>query len=250
MPGAAAGRLTGLRPVRHQRGLVQEIGRRLAADIVAGRLPPGARLPTEQAMMAALGVSRTVVREAVAALRAEGLVTTQQGVGAFVATALPQPPFRIESGQRDPLADAIDIMELRAAVETEAAGLAAERATRGQLRAMRAALHAIDTAIARGQAAVHEDFALHAAIAEATGNQQFRRFLDFLGQHVIPRVSLRVATPDLGAYLHMIQQEHAVIVEAIEAHAASRAQQAMRAHLLNSRERYRAGAQARKPEQH
>ena len=58
---------------------------RIAGEIRSGRLAPGARLPTEQELMGAMGVSRTVVREAVAALRAEGLVTTRQGSGAFVA---------------------------------------------------------------------------------------------------------------------------------------------------------------------
>lgn len=239
MQNKAPSRLAAMRPMPQQRGLVQEIGRRLASDIGAGHLAPGTRLPTEQEMMAALGVSRTVVREAVAALRAEGLVTTRQGVGAFVAAALPKPPFRIEPGQHNSLSDAIDIMELRAAVETEAAGLAAERATCTQLRAIRTALRAIDGAIARHEPAVQEDFALHAAITEATGNPQFRRFLEFLGQHIIPRVRVRVAAPDLPGYLRMIQGEHHAIVEAIEAHAIGPAQHAMRTHLLNSRERYR-----------
>ena len=58
---------------------------RLSADIRGGRLAPGARLPTEQALTSALGVSRTVVREAVAALRADGLVVTRRGSGAYVA---------------------------------------------------------------------------------------------------------------------------------------------------------------------
>ena len=58
-------------------------------------MPPGAQLPTEQELIAATGVSRTVVREAVAALRAEGLVITRQGVGAFVADNARR-PFRID----------------------------------------------------------------------------------------------------------------------------------------------------------
>lgn len=227
-----------LRPIRQARGLVTEVARRLAADIAAGRLAPGAQLPTEQALMVALGVSRTVVREAVAALRAEGLVTTRQGVGAFVVDAPAAAPFRLETGQV--LADVADIMELRAAVETEAAGLAAERATPAQRAAVAAALDAVDGAIGRGDAAVAEDFAFHAAIASATGNPQFRRFLDFLGGFIIPRgiVRLREARP--AEYLAMIQDEHRAILAAIEARSPPDAQAAMRAHLLNSRARYRA----------
>ena len=75
-----------LAPLGPPKNRTAEVVERLAAEIGSGRLSPGARLPTEQEMMTALGVSRTVVREAVAALRAQGLVTTRQGLGAFVAS--------------------------------------------------------------------------------------------------------------------------------------------------------------------
>src|ERR1700710_2163030 len=136
--------LSSLQPVGSARSLVDETGQRIAADIADGRLMPGTRLPTEQAMMDAMGVSRTVIREAVAALRAEGLIATRQGIGSFVAALPAQALFRIEPGQAASLADALHIMELRTAVETEAAGLAAERATKAQRQAIRAALAAID----------------------------------------------------------------------------------------------------------
>ncbi len=231
--------LASLTPVGPSRGLVPEIGRRIAADIASSRMPPGARLPTEQEMMAALGVSRTVVREAIAALRAEGLIATRQGIGSFVTAHPPHGLFRIEPGQTESLADALHIMELRTAVETEAAGLAAERASPTQRRAIRRALTAIDAAIERGEAAVGEDFALHAAITDATGNPQFRRFLEFLGRFIIPRASVRIRALNLRAYLMTFQQEHRAIVAAIDARRVDAARIAMREHLVMSRERYR-----------
>jgi DNA-binding FadR family transcriptional regulator len=218
---------------------VLEIGRRIAADVTSGRLLPGERLPTEQELMAKLGVSRTVIREAVATLRAEGLIATRQGIGSFVAALPPQALFRIQPGQSETLSDALHIMELRTAVETEAAGLAAERATCEQRRAIREALVAIDAAIDRGEAAIAEDFSLHAAITDATGNPQFRRFLDFLGRFIIPRASVRIRALNLRAYLMTFQQEHRAIVEAIDARSVDQAQYAMREHLVKSRERYR-----------
>lgn len=227
-------------PVGRTRSLVLEIGRRIAADVTSGRLLPGERLPTEQELMAKLGVSRTVVREAVATLRAEGLIATRQGIGSFVAALPTQALFRIQPGQSDTLSDALHIMELRTAVETEAAGLAAERATREQRRAIRHALTAIDAAIERGEAAIAEDFSLHAAITDATGNPQFRRFLDFLGRFIIPRASVRIRALNLRAYLMTFQQEHRAIVDAIDARSVDKAQSAMRDHLAKSRERYRA----------
>ena len=73
-------------------------------------------------------------------------------------------------------------MELRLGVEIESAGLAAERATRAQVRAIGAALEAIERAAAQGRSAVDEDVALHRAIASATGNPEFARFLQFIGR--------------------------------------------------------------------
>ncbi|MEA2771075.1 MAG: GntR family transcriptional regulator, transcriptional repressor for pyruvate dehydrogenase complex [Acetobacteraceae bacterium] len=232
--------LASLTPIAPSRSLVVEIGQRIAADIATGRLTPGAQLPTEQAMMDAMGVSRTVIREAVATLRAEGLIATRQGIGSFVATLPTQALFRIEPGQAASLTDALHIMELRTAVETEAAGLAAERATKSQRRAIHAALDAIDAAIERGEPAVNEDFAFHAVITDATRNPQFRRFLDFLGRFIIPRASVRIRALNLRTYLMTFQEEHRAIVAAIDTGSVKQAQAAMRAHLISSSQRYRA----------
>jgi len=234
--------LSALRPVTPPRKLTLEIAARLADDILSGKLAPGARLPTEQEMVGAMGVSRTVVREAVAALRADGLVVTRQGVGAFVASDPSRRPFRLTAAELSTLQDVLDVMALRASVEVEAAGLAAERASRGARTRIGKALAAIDQAIARDDSAVDEDFAFHRAIAEATGNVQFRRFLEYLGRFIIPRQSVRAAAQLAGgqrAYLERIQREHRAIHAAISAGDATRAREAMRSHLVNSQQRYR-----------
>src|ERR1700720_3312974 len=119
--------LAAFRPLPAQRSLSHALIERLTSDITAGKLAPGSRLPTEQEMIAATGVSRTVVREAVAALRAEGLLITRQGAGAFVAEG-GRRPFRINAGELRSLREVIEVMELRTGIEIESAGLAAERA--------------------------------------------------------------------------------------------------------------------------
>jgi GntR family transcriptional regulator, transcriptional repressor for pyruvate dehydrogenase complex len=235
----AAKASTAFRRVPPPRALTHEVADRIAGDIAKGKLRPGTRLPTEQEMMAALGVSRTVVREAVAALRAEGLVMTRQGVGAFVAEDALRRPFRIESDGLPSITEVLNVMELRTGVEMEAAGLAAERARPSDIDAIAAALEAIDRSIDRGELAIEEDFAFHRGIAAATGNPQFPRFLEFLGRIIIPRQSVRVATPNPRAYLETIQKEHRDIFKAIRARDVTGAQDAMRRHLLHGRERYR-----------
>jgi GntR family transcriptional repressor for pyruvate dehydrogenase complex len=231
-----------LRPLAPTRRLSRALFEQLAERIKSGKLAPGARLPTEEALTRAAGVSRTVVREAVAALRADGLVVTRQGVGAFVSAAPQQAPFRIDAERMQNLQDILHVMELRCCVEIESAGLAAERATRAQLRAIGAALEAMDRATEQGRAAIDEDLELHRTIAEATGNPQFPRFLQFIGRHLIPRHIVSGMPQTMGgqrAYLDLLQTEHRRIVDAIRGHDPKAAREAMRRHLGRSLERYR-----------
>jgi DNA-binding FadR family transcriptional regulator len=228
-----------LRPLEAPRGLTGELVARLTAEIVSGKLTPGSQLPTEQEMIAATGVSRTVVREAVAALKADRLVTTRQGVGAFVADHVRR-PFRVDFDETSSLRDVLNVMELRTGVEIEAAGLAAERATPAQIKKIADRYAAIQSAIERGDNAVDQDFAFHCEIADATGNPQFKRFLEYLGRFIIPRRTVwgRSVPPAKRSQLDLFQQEHTQILDAIRDRAVSQARAAMQRHLLNSRGRY------------
>jgi DNA-binding FadR family transcriptional regulator len=192
--------------------------------------------------MAALGVSRTVVREAVAALRADGLITTRQGSGAYVAADVSRVPFRIDPEGLSSIEDVLEVMELRLAIEVEAAALAAQRIGPQRLAAIERVLAAIEAAMARGEAAINEDFAFHLAVAEASGNPRFAELLEFLGRHVIPRQSIRVAVspPDeQRRYLARIQNEHRRIHDALRNGDPAEARRAMREHLTRSLKRYR-----------
>ena len=231
-----------IRPVAAERKLSRRLFEQLAEQIKSGRFAPGARLPTEAELTRAARVSRTVVREAVAALRAEGLVVTRQGVGAFVSAEPQRAPFRIEPERMQTLEDILGVMELRLGVEIESAGLAAERATKAQIRAILTALNSIEQASDAGRSAVDEDLEFHRAIAAATDNAEFPRFLQFIGRHLIPRRTVSGLPERMGgerAYLALIQEEHRRIYQAIEAGDAKAAREAMRRHLTRSLERYR-----------
>jgi GntR family transcriptional regulator, transcriptional repressor for pyruvate dehydrogenase complex len=112
---------------------------------------------------------------------------TRQGAGAFVADVLPSAGFVVDLEMSKSLDAAVGVLELRRAVEVEAAGLAAERATKSALRAMVTAQRAFEKAIAEGASAPNEDLTFHLAVARATGNPHFVEFLQYLGRHVIPR---------------------------------------------------------------
>jgi GntR family transcriptional regulator, transcriptional repressor for pyruvate dehydrogenase complex len=240
-PPSAAKRAL-LRPLRPARNLTSEVIERIKKEIGAGRLAPGTRLPTEQELMTAMGVSRTVVREAVAALRADGLITTRQGSGAYVSADVSRIPFRIDPDGLSSIDDVLEVMELRLAIEVEAAARAAERITPRRLAQIARVLRAVEVAIRKGEGAVNEDFAFHLAIAEASGNTRFAELLEYLGRHVIPRQSVRIALSapeEQRQYLARIQSEHMRIHEAIGNGDAGEARKAMRDHLTRSLKRYR-----------
>jgi GntR family transcriptional regulator, transcriptional repressor for pyruvate dehydrogenase complex len=229
------------RPLRAPRHLARELIERLTDEIIAGRLEPNARLPTEQEMIAAFGVSRTVVREALAVLRAEGLVDIRQGSGAYVARDLSNRPFRIDPEGLHSIAEVVQVLELRIAVETEAAGLAASRRKKPDLDRIAAARQAFEAAYSKGESAVDEDYDFHSAIGMATGNPYFSSFLEFIGRLIIPRRTIHlVADPDRRRnYLARVMAEHDAILGAIESGDVGDAQGAMRAHLERSLARYR-----------
>ncbi len=227
-----------MRPIARLPTLVEEVSGVLRADILAGRLGPGDQLPTEKELIEAMKVSRTVVREAVAQLRAEGFVTTRQGLGAFVATdALVQPlRFQPDQGSVSSLAE---LTELRLAIELEGAALAAQRATPGQLDRIAAAMAAFVAAADTGGNAAEEDFSFHLAIAEATQNVHFPRMITFLGQYIIPRKAGVNEAPHDGGYIRKLCDEHQAIADAVRARDPDAARAAVRVHLGGSRDRLR-----------
>jgi GntR family transcriptional repressor for pyruvate dehydrogenase complex len=229
-------------PAHQVRSLTVEVRTKLLTEISSGRLAPGQRLPTEQEMMQSMKVSRTVVREAISALKAQGLVVTRQGSGAFVSAAPVPNSFTLDPEALRSLDAVLNMLELRLALETEAAGMASTRADDAGIQSVKDAHAAFEAAVDRGETAADEDFAFHLAIANATGNPNFGEFLKFLGAYVIPRQNLRVwGTTFSGKaeYLAQIKQEHGRIVAAIVDRKPELARSALREHLTRAANRYR-----------
>ena len=227
---------------RRSRGLVQEVADSLAASIRQGELKPGDKLPTESAIMSRFEVSRTVVREAISSLQASNLVETRHGVGTFVLE--PRQPEHFQVGDVDfaLISDVIALLELRTSLETEAAGLAAQRRTEGHLHTMRELLDAFHAAIFAESDAVPSDFNFHLEIAKATGNRHFAELMGYLGTMIIPRTRVNTANaaPEgRQGYLMRVQIEHESIYMAISNQDPEAARAAMRTHLTNSLHRLR-----------
>lgn len=223
------------------RNLVEAVREGLRAEIASGAVKVGEKLPSEARLTERFGVSRTVVREAIASLRADGLVEARQGAGVFVMEATLPPALPFQGVDPEKISHMIEMLELRSAVEIEAAGLAAARRSPAQEEEIAQRCHAIDRLVASGQPTTEADFAFHLAIAEATNNPRFREFLEMMGRSVIPRVALqkddREASPP--AYLEQIAGEHRALVQAIANRDEAAAREAMRTHLKGSQQRYR-----------
>lgn len=214
----------------------------LGGQIDAGTLRPGDRLPTEARLALAHGVSRTVVREAVHQLRSRQLVVARQGSGVFVAEPATNRALAFDPAVLDSMQAVVHVVEVRRVLEGEMAGLAAERATRAQVAAMRRALKAIDAATAAGRDGVAEDLAFHRTIGEATGNPQFRLLLGFLEQYLFEAMRItRGNDARRTDFMAAVHREHHAIVDAIAARDPVAARRTARAHMLHGEERLIAG---------
>ena len=222
--------------------LTSQLVRDLSTRIDSGDLAAGAQLPPERELMERYGVSRTVVREATSSLLASGRIATHQGRGAFVLSTPLAFRFTIDPTQLSTLRDVLHVMDIRVALEAEAASLAASRRTDAQLAAIGAALAALAAGVRNPAGNSASDVAFHLAIARATGNSYFPQLLEELAPRMLPRARLDLFGSDRKGkldYLKRLQQEHSDIFRAIERRDVDASRAAMRLHLSNSRERLR-----------
>lgn len=220
--------------------LVARVEESLRQAILSGDYAPGARLPSEIELTEAHGVSRTVIREAITALRCDGLVDVRQGAGIFV---LPAQPARTAPPALDRarISSDLEVLEVRTPLEIEAAGLAAQRRSPAQEEAIFACHAAVLACIEENRSIREADLSLHMAIAAATNNPLFVGFLEQYGPSAIPqsKVVPENQAAEQTAYRQLIHKEHEAIVLAISDRDEKAAREAMQAHLRGSQMRYR-----------
>lgn len=226
--------------MRDTRKLARKVADTLHEQIAAGTLKVGDKLKSEQELCEQFSVSRTVIREAISTLVAKDLVHTRHGAGSFVKIA-PQPPALLSAETLSGgIHEALNILELRIAVEIESAGLAALRRTTLQEEDIHQQHRAFTRAIEDGQSTAGLDFAFHRAIAVATNNPVYTEIIDNLGQRSIPRTLLENDASTLSqSYLNKLRDEHQAIMSAITEGDPDVARHAMRQHLTASQQRYR-----------
>lgn len=217
--------------------LAEQVADVLEQQIRGGAWQAGEKLPSEAVLVQQLGVSRTVVREAISRLKSRGLVEARQGSGVF-ACAPGVAPLSFEMPAPGSRETVLQIVEVRRALEGEVAQLAAARRSSADVQAIRAALAGIAQAVAEGRDGVEEDVRFHRAIAEASHNPFLTSTLDYLSQFL--RGATRVTRANearRGDFARDVTEEHEAIVRAIEAGDPAAARAAAARHMQNAARR-------------
>ncbi len=206
-------------------------------QIVSGALKEGDKLPSENKICQSSQVSRPTVREALMRLHADGLVTTRQGSGTFVQRRPSDNLTRLAKVSE--IAGMLRCLEVRMALEGQAAALAAQRRTSNQMDRIHGSLTALQAAFESGTVLARTDFEFHLAVAAASGNTVFAEVLETLDatiQHAMT-VALDLTRSGSKERARRVFEEHEAVAEAIARGDAEAAGLTMRYHLHRARQR-------------
>jgi GntR family transcriptional repressor for pyruvate dehydrogenase complex len=204
-------------------------------EIVEGRLKLGDRLPGEQVLADSFGVSRNVVREAIARLRSDGVVQSRQGIGAFVVRNTTIPSLHVDPKVINNRVLFNNVFELRGMLEVRAAGLAAKRGSPQQHAAITTALERMREEWS-GDVGVDADLDFHRAVALATGNDYIAKVVSFVSEHMRDSIFATRSRPgaEVETIIRITIAEHEAIHDAIVAQSPEEARVAMARHIINA----------------
>lgn len=209
--------------------LVGTVADRIREVINTRKLNAGDRLPSETDLVEGLGVSRSVVREAIGRLEVVGLVTVQRGRGMFVGNSdsLARCVKLVRTGMDISTRDMRQLVEFRTALECQAARQAAERATPENVAELSALCDELQ--VTTDQAAgIAVDFRFHRKMAEISGNVILTQVMEVVHDYVVEAM-IRAASEPRNSVL--IANLHRPIVAAIAAGDPEAAEREMRAHM-------------------
>ncbi|MCV9938304.1 FadR family transcriptional regulator [Boseaceae bacterium BT-24-1] len=205
--------------------------------IASGELSKGSLLPREEDLALQLGVSRTVLREALARLRHDGLIVSKRGTGNRVVG--PQGKTIFEAAPPHSIADLEACYEFRLGIEPEIAALASQRAEPDSLRRITEAARRLEIVVASGELGAEQDLAFHAAIASATQNHYYIQTIAAIAKPV--EIGMQIARMlSSGAPAERLAttiSEHRAILSALQEKDAAASRAAMERHIIASQRR-------------
>jgi len=224
-------------PATRDRSLSDRAYESILAMIAEGAFRVGSKLPTEHALSAQLEVSRPVLRRALKQLREDGVIISRQGSGSFIQRR-PEGAM-LGFAPVGSIADIQRTFEFRAAIEGEAAYIAAQRRSDADLALIKSALDELDRCVRNAELGVDADEAFHAAVCVSSDNQYFSAARTSMKSNILTGMNLTrsLSLTKTQARLELVQQEHYAIYDALKAQNSDAARDAMRAHVNNARER-------------
>ena len=222
--------------------LYKQVADQIEGLIVGESLCPGDRLPGERQLAEQLGISRTVVREAIRLLSVRGLVEVKPGCGTYIRELSPKDaaaPLALLLKLRQ-CPDLLDnVYEVRHMIEIEVAGLAAERATAKDHELMEVTIKEMAAYIDKPEEFITHDLAFHSALAAATHNDLFSVLLNaissFWSEAALLAYQVPSAAEDSLTY-------HRDILRHVKARDSEKARLAMCEHVRYSQKQAQAAS--------
>ncbi|WP_257125395.1 FadR/GntR family transcriptional regulator [Bhargavaea cecembensis] len=207
--------------------LVDQVAGQMEALIDSGKWPVGERIPTEMELVDEFDVSRNTLREAVRALVHAGLLQSRQGSGTYVSSSS---VLEAAIRKRVDRADVLETLEVRHALEREAARLAAIRRSGENLDEMRALLSECRAAMESGdgRAYLAADAALHKAVVRASHNSVL---VDLYGHLADPLAASIRNILDASSDENIQYQYHDTLIDAIAGRNPDRAMAAVNEYI-------------------
>jgi GntR family transcriptional repressor for pyruvate dehydrogenase complex len=213
--------------------LYEQVADQVQQMVVDEALRPGDRLPSERELSEQIGVSRSVIREAMNVLKVRGLIEARPGSGTYIRqleVADLSAPMGLMLSIRQMPDRFRNLLEVRCTLEVAIAGLAAQRATGEDIARMEAAIVEVARQSDDAEQFTRADLAFHAALAEATHNELYSVLLAPIADLSF---EFRMATHhyDAQATIDGALVHHRRILEQVKARDPQGARQAMRDHL-------------------
>ncbi|GAA3339199.1 FadR/GntR family transcriptional regulator [Curtobacterium pusillum] len=209
-----------------------EVARQLVSLLTAGDLAPGSRLPSERVLAERLGVGRSAVREALAALEILGIVQIRPGSGTYLQGGTSDLlPTTLSWGLMLASNRTRELLEVRSSLERTAAILAAQRATDEELDALGATLDQQAATLDDPAAFIEADVRFHVLLARAGGNDVLADLLQSLRSMLSVWVGRRVTTREATEAAY---REHRAVHDAMRARDVVATQRAMDEHMATA----------------
>lgn len=227
-----------LSPKREKQTLNEYVAEQIRSQIIEHKYSSGSKLPNEFELAEEFGVCRYTVREAIKKLAATGLVEVRRGKGTFVNEMIPANYFR-------PMMDKLiledrdikEIFEVRIAIETKSSALAAENATKEEVRDMEDLITAMEAALEDGNIRLYNnlDFVFHGRVAMAGKNKLLCEIENFLQDFI--RYTIEESAINMEKHRRSLAG-HYEILDAIREKDPQKAAKVMEDHLMYCRKLY------------